>query len=143
MANGANNVNVAGHTGVLSIKDGVGYKPIVCLTSTSYNAVSNVVEKVNYCTQGQTKSKVTSISESVSFEAEIVTLGTGEAGATYADLLTAQKTMEEQEFKLDGRNSSQTFKAVISDLSDSFVAGEDATFSGTLTINPEEEEVTP
>ena len=139
MANGANNINVAGHTGVLSIKDGVGYKPIVCLTSTSYNAVSNVVEKVNYCTQGQTKSKVTSISESVSFEAEIVTLGTDETGATYADLLDAQKTMEEQEFRLDGRNGTQTFKAVISDLSDSFVAGEDATFSGTLTINPEEE----
>ena len=124
--------NVKGHTGLLSVYVTSAYKPIVCLTSTSMSSVLRLIEKVNYCTAGETIKTVDGIDRTVSFDAEIVT---GHAtGSSYAELVGMQGS--EQTFKIEGRGSSaQYFNAVISNLDDSFAAGEDATFSGTLTIN--------
>ena len=124
--------NVKGHTGLLSVYVTSAYKPIVCLTSTSMSSVLRLIEKVNYCTAGETIKTVDGIDRTVSFDAEIVT---GHAtGSSYAELVGMQGS--EQTFKIEGRGSSaQYFTAVISNLDDSFAAGEDATFSGTLTIN--------
>ena len=124
--------NVKGHTGLLSVYVTSAYKPIVCLTSTSMSSVLRLIEKVNYCTAGETIKTVDGIDRTVSFDAEIVT---GHAtGSSYAELVEMQGS--EQTFKIEGRGSSaQYFNAVISNLDDSFAAGEDATFSGTLTIN--------
>ena len=46
--------NVKGHTGLLSVYVTSAYKPIVCLTSTSMSSVLRLIEKVNYCTAGET-----------------------------------------------------------------------------------------
>ena len=134
-------VNVKGHTGLLSVYDTTAYKPIVCLTSTSMSSVLRLIEKVNYCTQGETIRTIDGIDRTVSFDAEVMTVDTPATKASYAELLTLQG--EEQKFKLEGRGTEQFFKAVISDLSDTFPAEGDATFSGTLTINGDISETDP
>jgi len=128
-------VNVKGHTGLLSVYDTAAYKPIVCLTSTSMSSVLRLIEKVNYCTQGETVRTIDGIDRTVSFDAEVMTVDdTAEAkNASYSELLGLQG--EEQTFKLEGRGTGQYFSAVISNLSDTFPGEGDATFSGTLTIN--------
>lgn len=125
-------VNVKGYTGLLSVYDTAAYKPIVCLTSTSMSSVLRLIEKVNYCTQGKTIRTIDGIDRTVSFDAEVMTVD-GNTNASYAELLELQG--EEQTFKLEGRGEAKYFKAVISDLSDTFPGEGDATFSGTLTIN--------
>jgi hypothetical protein len=132
--------NVKGHTGLLSVYDTAAYKPIVCLTSTSMSSVLRLIEKVNYCTQGKTIRTIDGIDRTVSFDAEVMTVD-GSTNASYAELLALQG--EEQTFKLEGRGEAQYFKAVISDLSDTFPGDGDATFSGTLTINGDISETDP
>lgn len=134
--------NVKGHTGLLSIFLTAGYKPVVCLTSTSMQRVSEMTEKVNYCTEGETVSSVDRITRSVNLDGEVVTID-GDDGATYKDLVAAMESKEEQRFKIEGRGEPQFFKAVIASLDDSFAAGEDATFSGQLNINGEITETDP
>ncbi len=128
-------VNVKGHSGILSVYDTAAYKPVVCLTSTSMSSVLRLIEKVNYCTQGKTIRTIDGIDRTVSFDAEVMTVDAvgGTANASYAELLGLQGA--EQTFKLEGRSTEKYFSAVISDLSDTFPAEGDATFSGTLTIN--------
>ena len=125
--------NVKGYTGLLSVYDTAAYKPIVCLTSTSMSSVLRLIEKVNYCTQGETIRTIDGIDRTVSFDAEVMTVDTPATKASYAELLGLQEA--EQTFKLEGRGTLQYFNAVISDLSDTFPGEGDATFSGTLTIN--------
>ena len=125
-------VNVKGHTGLLSVH-ATAYKPIVCLTSTSMSSVLRLIEKVNYCTQGETIRTIDGIDRTVSFDAEVMTVDVAATNASYAELLELQGA--EQTFKLEGRGTLKYFKAVISDLSDTFPGDGDATFSGTLTIN--------
>lgn len=134
-------VNVKGHTGILSVYDTAAYKPIVCLTSTSMSSVLRLIDKVNYCTEGETIRTIDGIDRTVSFDAEVMTIGTPTTNASYAELLDLQG--QEQTFKLEGRGDAQYFKAVISDLSDTFPGEGDATFSGTLTINGDISETDP
>ena len=127
------NTNVKGHTGLLSVYLTSAYKPIVCLTSTSMSSVLRLIEKVHYCTAGETVQTIDGIDRTVSFDAEVMTIG-GTSDASLSEIMALQG--EEQTFKLEGRGSApQYFAAVISNLDDSYAAGEDATFSGTLTIN--------
>lgn len=131
-------IYVKGHTGILSVKDGASYKPLVCLTSTSIDRTANTSEMVNYCTQGETVTQIDSISRSVSFEAIIVDetdLGTDESG--YNDLVAIMETKKSHQFKIEGRDGEQFFSASITSLSDTFAGGENATFSGTMTVHGE------
>ena len=137
------NTNVKGAEGVLSFHDGTAYKPIICLTSTSMSRVSEVIQKVNYCTQGETITKVDSITRTVNFDGEVMTVGTPDDGVSYDDLITAIESMEEQNFRLDGRGTEQYFKAIIANLDDTYPGGGDATFSGSLTINGDVSETDP
>ena len=134
-------VNVKGHTGLLSVYDTAAYNPVVCLTSTSMSSVLRLIEKVNYCTQGETVRTIDGIDRTVSFDAEVMTVDVAATNASYAELLELQGA--EQTFKLEGRGVAQYFTAVISDLSDTFPAEGDATFSGTLTINGDISETDP
>jgi len=129
------NTNVKGAEGILSFHDGTAYKPIICLTSTSMSRVSEVIQKVNYCTQGETISKVDRITRTVNFDGEVMTVGMPADGVSYDDLITAIESMEEQNFRLDGRGVTQYFKAIIANLDDTYPGEGDATFSGSLTIN--------
>lgn len=135
------NTNVKGHTGLLSVYDTAAYKPIVCFTSTSMSSVLRLIEKVNYCTEGETVQSIDGIDRTVNFDAEVMTIGAPGDAVSYAELLALQEA--EQTFKLEGRGSAQYFNAVISNLDDTFQAGEDATFSGTLTINGDISETDP
>ena len=130
-------VYVKGHTGVLYVKDTTTYKPLVCITSTSVDRSANTSEMVNYCTQGETVTQIDSISRSVSFDAIIVDetdLGTDTG---YADLVAIMETKESHTFKIEGRDGNQFFSASITSLSDTFAGGENATFSGTMTVHGE------
>ena len=129
------NTNVKGAEGILSFHDGTAYKPIICLTSTSMSRVSEVIQKVNYCTQGETVSKVDRITRTVNFDGEVMIVGTPADGVSYDDLITAIESKEEQNFRLDGRGTTQYFKAIIANLDDTYPGEGDATFSGSLTIN--------
>ncbi len=130
-------VYVKGHTGILSVKDASSYKPLVCLTSTSVDRSATTSEMVNYCTQGETVTQLDSISRSVSFEAIIVDESDLDGGTGYADLVAIMETKESHMFKIEGRDGSQFFSASITSLSDTFAGGENATFSGTMTVQGE------
>ncbi len=126
-----------GHTGILSVKDATTYKPLVCLTSSSVDRSANTSDMINYCTQGETVTQIDSISRSVSFDAIIVDetdLGTDTG---YADLVAIMETKESHMFKIEGRDGEQFFSASITSLSDTFAGGENATFSGTMTVHGE------
>ena len=126
-----------GHTGILSVKDASTYKPLVCLTSTSVDRSANTSEMVNYCTQGETVTQIDSISRSVNFDAMIVDETDLGDGTGYADLVAIMETKESHMFKIEGRDGDQFFSASITSLSDTFASGENATFSGTMTVQGE------
>ena len=126
-----------GHTGILSVKDASTYKPLVCLTSTSVDRSANTSEMVNYCTQGETVTQIDSISRSVNFDAVIVDETDLGDGTGYADLVAIMETKESHMFKIEGRDGEQFFSASITSLSDTFASGENATFTGTMTVHGE------
>ena len=128
---------VKGHTGILSVKDASTYKPLVCLTSTSVDRSANTSEMVNYCTEGETVTQIDSISRSVSFEAIIVDESDLNGDTGYADLVAIMETKESHQFKIEGRDGDQFFSASITNLSDTFASGENATFTGTMTVHGE------
>lgn len=128
---------VKGYTGILSIKDASAYKPLVCLTSTSVERSAETSDMVNYCTQGETVTQIDGITRSVSFDAEIVDETDLGSDAGYSDLVAIMETKEEHNFKIEGRDGSQFFKATITSLSDTFPGDGVATFSGTLNVNGE------
>ena len=130
-------IYVKGHTGILSVKDATSYKPLVCITSTSVDRSANTSEMVNYCTQGETVTQIDSISRSVSFDAMIVDETDLAGGTGYADLVAIMETKKSHTFKIEGRDGEQFFSASITSLSDTFAGGENATFSGTMTVHGE------
>ena len=126
-----------GHTGILSVKDATTYKPLVCLTSTSVDRSANTSEMVNYCTEGETVTQIDSISRSVNFDGMIVDETDLGDGTGYADLVAIMETKESHMFKIEGRDGDQFFSASITSLSDTFASGENATFTGTMTVHGE------
>ena len=133
----AERIYVKGHTGILSVKDATTYKPLVCLTSTSVDRSANTSEMVNYCTEGETVTQIDSISRSVSFDAVIVDETDLGEGTGYADLVAIMETKESHMFKIEGRDGEQFFTASITSLSDTLASGENATFTGTMTVHGE------
>ena len=133
----AERIYTKGHTGILSVKDTATYKPLVCLTSTSVDRSANTSEMVNYCTQGETVTQVDSISRSVNFDAVIVDDADLGTDIGYADLVAIMETKASHDFKIEGRDGNQFFSATITSLSDTFASGENATFSGTMTVHGE------
>ena len=142
---------------LLSRYDGTtGYKPVICLTQTSYSRVMEMLEKVNVCTGGETRSYPSGKStRTVSFSGEVV--DTTEVGG-----LTPGETIKELNDAADASEASGTpdqwllgpangstfveemyFDAFLGDISDDFTAGSTATFSGSLTINGKPTAVNP
>lgn len=125
--------NVKGHTGILKL-DGL---PIVCLTSTSASLTAETIDKVNFCTNGEIETSVSRITEEISIDGEIMGGTVSEEEISYEALRTAMLTKQPQEFELSGRGDTpREFMAVITSLSDNFTAGEDATFSATIVVQP-------
>ena len=133
-------VYVKGHTGILSVKDGAAYKPLVCLTSTAGDMSTETSERVNYCTQGETQTSIDGITETVNFDGLIIAdSDMDETEYGYADMKALMRTKEAHDFKLEGegRGDAQYFNAVITALGDVFPGDGDATFTGSMTINGE------
>jgi hypothetical protein len=137
-------INVKGHTGLLSVYDDTAseYKPVVCITSTSVSKTAEIIEKVNYCTEGVPTAKVDTISREVSVEAEVMD-DVATAQSSYDDIDVLMEAKEAATFKLEGRGEPKYFDGVITALSDSFTAGEDATFSFTLRVDQPFADVDP
>lgn len=136
--------HVKGVTGLLSVWDGSAYKPIVCITSTGMTHTANTTDKVNYCTQGKPETTVNYIQRSMTFDAEVMTLDVAEAADSYKEMRALMDTMLPQDFKVEGRSPEpEYFNASISELSDTYPAEGDATFSGTLLINGDIVDVDP
>lgn len=131
----ASRTRVKGYTGLLSIKDGAAYKPLVCLTNTSIDRSANTVDVVNYCTEGEVVSRIDGINRTVSFDAEMIDETDLGADAGYNDMVAIMHLKKEHIFKIEGRQTPKFFKATVTSLSDTFPGDGIATFSGTLNVN--------
>ena len=142
---------IAGKEGTLAVAVGNVWKPVGCLTSSAYSATMNMLEKVNMCTDGQTVQSPGSITRSVQIEGEVVdTTSIGGAGIdqSFEELYELQEnevvTKTPDKWRLSrGPLGYKYFEGFISDLSDNYQAGEDATFSATLTVQAKPTEVDP
>lgn len=134
--------HIQGAERILKLKVGSEYKPIGCLTETSYSSVLEMIDRVTICSGGKKESTPSGISRSVSFSGLIidaVEFGGPSAGNTIKELIKIQEdTVANQTvyvWQLAREASVKNFEAILSDVSDTFPAEGDATFSGTLTIN--------
>ena len=142
---------IPGKEGTLAVAVGNAWKPVGCLTSSSYSATMNMLEKVNMCTDGQTVQSPGSITRSVQIEGEVVdTTSIGGSGIdqSFDELYELQEnqivTKTPNKWRLSrGPLGYKFFEGFISDLSDNYQAGEDATFSATLTVQAKPTEVDP
>jgi len=147
----ANEKHIKGSSASLAFHDGTAYKPVICLTSTSHEMVMNLVERVSYCTEGKTVSSPQSISETVQIEGNIIDttdLGGNPpqiTGDELKELARNQVTSGNGDTFRLGRGASGYlyFTALISNISDSYPADGDATFSATLTIQGSSSSVDP
>ncbi|GHE34901.1 hypothetical protein [Sphingobacterium griseoflavum] len=150
------NKNIKGHEGTLARWDaaagtGGAWKPVGCLTSSAYQATMNMLEKVNMCTEGQTVQSPQSMTRSVQIEGEVIDttdIGGSSIDESFGELRELQETEHEtgnaDVWRLSrGPLGYLYFPGFISDLSDSYAAGEDATFSATLTVNAKPTETDP
>lgn len=145
------NKNIAGHEGTLAVAIGNAWKPVGCLTSTSYSATTNMLEKVNMCTQGEVVQTPSGLTRSLQVEAEAVDT-TAVGGITIEQSLEELRELQEDlivskvpaKWRLSrGPNGDKFFEGFISELSDNFQAGEDATFSFNLTVQSKPTSVDP
>lgn len=134
---------VSGWVGSLAYWDGEAWKPVVCLTSSSYQSTMNMIEKINMCTQGETEQSPGSIVRTVQVEGEVVDtteVGGVSPGVTIEELYELQETSRTSktpdDFRLNrGPFGYKYFSGYLADLSDNYAASEDATFSASLTVN--------
>ncbi len=142
-----------GWEGTLAIWDSTAsaWKPVACLTSTSHAITANTTEKVNMCTQGKTETRIDSLTETVDFEGEVVdttAVGGQSAESSLSDLKAIIRAEaangSTDDFRLNrGFDGYIYFTGQILSISDSYAAGEDATFSGQLSIIGEPSETDP
>lgn len=143
--------HIEGHEGTLAVSVGNAWKPVGCLTSTSYSATMNMLEKVNMCTAGQVVQTPSNITRSVQVEGEVIdTTSVGGAGIEQSldELYELQEAQAMSKVPANWRLSRgplgyKYFEGFISDVSDTFQAGEDATFSASLTVQSKPTAVDP
>ncbi|MGJ1499622.1 hypothetical protein ACR79R_20080 [Sphingobacterium spiritivorum] len=147
----ANEKYISGWEGTLAHWDGTAYKPVGCLTSSAYQSTMNMIDKVNMCTQGQTVQSPGTITRSVQIEGEVIdttSVGGTTAMITIEELYALQEASRVSKVPNDWRLSRgpfgyKYFKGFLSDLSDSYPAEGDATFSATMTVQENPTEVDP
>lgn len=146
----ANETYAQGFKGILSVWDATAeaYKPLACLTSTSHAMSGTTTEKVNMCTEGKTITKLQSINETVDFEGEVIDTTGEETRVSLSDLKALMREQAAESRSDDYRlerdfDGFLYFPGQFLSLSDSYSAGEDATFTGQLGIQGEVTEVDP
>src|SRR5690625_2025859 len=143
--------NISGDLGNLAYWDGDAYAPIVCLTSSSMSSTLEMLEKVNMCNPGKTVRSPGNLTRSVAIEGEVIDtsdLGGPDLKASIDELFDLQKEMQDTKepvtFRLSrGPLGYKYFDGFIEDLDDNYQAGEDATFSATLTVESDVSETDP
>lgn len=151
----ANEKYIKGFTGNLAVwVPGVSpalgaYKPVVCLTESSHELVQETIDKVNMCTLGQTIQTVRSVTESATISGEVVDL-TSLGGDTTQVTVEYLKSLSKAQvndgpniFRLSRGSGFLYFSANLSNVSDSYSADSDATFSATLAIQGSSSSVDP
>ena len=125
--------NLAGWEGArMEIYITSAYVPIACITSRTESNESEIIEKTNVCTSGATISTVKQINRTVDVEGEVVDSNSLDA------LKLAQNSKAEQSFKVykgTGTTTPEYFKGIITSISGNYSAGEDSTFSMSVTLN--------
>ena len=125
--------NLAGWEGArMEIYITSAYVPIACITSRTESNESEIIEKTNVCTSGATISTVKQINRTVDVEGEVVDSNSLDA------LKLAQNSKAEQFFKVykgTGTTTPEYFKGIITSISGNYSAGEDSTFSMSVTLN--------
>ena len=140
---------VQGETGKLYRRDSNAWRPIVCLTDTSRSATAEVLERINMCTEGRTERHTKQVNETIAINGVIVdTTSVGvtpqETANDIFNLIYSQVEDGDSDWKLDqGPAGSIFFKGQVSDVSNNFAAGEDATFSFNINVNSEPTTVDP
>lgn len=142
---------IPGSEGTFALAVGNAWKPVVCLTSSAYSATMNMIEKVNMCTNGKTVQTPNNLTRSVQIEGEVIdttAVGGSSIAQSLAELYDLQESQAETKIPVKCRLSRgalgyKYFEGFISDLSDNFKAGEDATFSATLTVQDKPTETDP
>lgn len=142
---------VSGWVGSLSYWDGAAYKPVGCLTSSSFQSTMNMIEKINMCTQGETEQSPGSIVRSVSIEGEVIdttAVGGVPASVSIEELYVLQEESRVSKTPIPwrlnrGPSGYKYFKGYLSELSDNYAADADATFSGNLTVQGNPTDVDP
>lgn len=133
---------IAGDLGHLSVYDGAAYKPIACLTSRALSSALEMNEKVNMCNPGVTVTSPGKMTQSVQIDGEIIDttdIGGGTVKESLDELLDRQvaykTTKTPDKWRMSyGPLGFKYFEAYLSDLSDNWSSGEDATFSATLNV---------
>lgn len=147
----ANEKIVAGKEGTLALAVASAWKPVGCLTSSAYSATLNMIERVSMCTNGETVQSPKDMTRSVQIEGLIV--DTTAVGGQSVDQ-SADELRELQESQAETGTPAQWrlsrgplgdlyFSGFISDFGDNYPAGEDATFSATLTVQAKPATVDP
>lgn len=122
-----------GSTGILSVNTtGATYLPIVCLTSTSLSTAIELLEKISMCNSGIPEKMGSKVTSTLQCEAFVTT---GDTNQEYGDVMTLFNSKAKKKFKLAGRGADLSFNGLITSISDSYSASDDATFSFTIQVD--------
>lgn len=142
---------IDGSEGTLALAVENAWKPVGCLTSSAYSKTMNMLDKVSMCTGGKTVQSPKDITRSVQIEGEVIDT-TVVGGSTIQESLAELDELQEEQiiskvpakWRLSrGPLGYKYFDGFISELSDNWQAGEDATFSATLTVQDKPTDVDP
>lgn len=132
---------IKGEVAILSIREGVAWEPIACLTSNSFKTDISVIESNTKCNPGVTIKQAGIFTYSLDAEGQLIdttTVGGDTTKQSHDAIYLKQINKVPVQWKLDTNvNNSTSTKyfgtAIITSLSAEFGAGDDlSTFSVTL-----------
>ncbi len=131
------NTRIKGELIILSIHDGAAYRPIACLTSNSLSETQDIIDSQTKCDPGVLVREPGTYSYEISAEGEYIdTTSVGaeitKASHDYLHSVFGTKVT----WRMDTGLADTAFyygTAIINDLSADFAAGENSTFSASLS----------
>ncbi len=127
-----------GVNGIVSIHDGLAYRPVACLTSNSLASTLSVIESNTKCDPGVIIKNAGSFSYSLSMDGEYIdttSVGGAVTKASHDYLLGKQRAKETITWKLDSGLTDTIYygTAIVTDLDLTQGAGDEiSTFSATF-----------
>ena len=129
---------IKGEEGVLSVYDGVAYRPIACLTSSSLATALSVLETNTKCDPGNTIRQGDQFSYDISCDGNYIdttSVGGDDTKASHDWLLEKQMANENAEWKLDSGLADTIYygTSILTDLNLDQAVSEFSVFSATLS----------